>query len=195
MKIPGYAGTLTGTALGAAAVGLGLAALPLALPIGAAAGIIVDLLRRKHPAPPPQVMQSIMHFVPAPAQNAPAVAQASAKAAVSPPLQAVVLHSYLRAHPNLRVNMSRDLVLWTLISNFQVAFNNDPNAVKAFGGRKLAHNYKFDGPTAAALAFYTHDNIAPDPASFLPTDAPGSTSGSSASVSASASFGADKDMP
>src|SRR5271165_2001230 len=153
MKIPSAIGTVLGGVLGAAAVGLGVAALPVALPVGLGAGIIVDLLRRKHhvevtvtPPPPPQVVAMLSRI-------SPTTAQASAKAAASPPAQATALHQYLVKHPASRVNLSQDPTADLLVRMFQVAFNADAHAVKAFGNKKIPTNGAFGEVTAAALMF------------------------------------------
>jgi hypothetical protein len=186
MKVPAIIGTVMGGALGAAAVGLGIATLPIALPVGLGAGIVVDLLRRNHhvaltvtPPPPPQVAATL-------AQYAPTAVQASAKAASAPPAQATALHQYLVKHPASRVGLSKDPAADMLVRMFQAAFNADAHAVAAFGNKKLPTNGAFGNATAAALMFYTHDPIPPDPMAVLTGPA---TTGGGPEVSVSLSVG------
>lgn len=204
-KVPGFAATVAGALIGAGAVGLGLATLPIAIPVGLVAGGVVDLLRRKHnvavtvipppTTPPPAVMRMIILAAPhvQPAQMAASAAQAVS----SPPREATTLHAYLRANPASNMASMGMLQLMQvalqraqLVHAFQSAFNADPNAARAFGksggwSGGLATTGTFDGPTAAGLAFYTHDPIPADP---QPKMASPSNAEPSADLSASASL-------
>jgi hypothetical protein len=192
LKIPAIAGTLLGTALGAAAVGIGVATLPIALPVGAVAGIVIDVLRRKHNVavtvtPPPPI--AVMRMLP----QTPTMAASAAKAAAGPPVQATILHSYLLAMPASKLAAMSLVQLMPALSTraqlvraFQTAFNADPHAGVTFLHLKLPVTGVFDAPTASGLAFYTHDPIPADP---VYKDAPASPSAANdPSASASASL-------
>ena len=172
LKVPAAAGTVVGTALGAAAVGLGLATLPIALPAGAGAGVIIDILRRKHKAavivtpppsaPSPAVLRMILRSAPAGA-NAAQMAASATQAVAAPPPAATALHSFLKAHPLNKIGAFDLIARPGVIRAFQIAFNVDPNAVRAFAGKQLIVDGAYDAGTAAALTFYTHDPIPADP--------------------------------
>lgn len=202
LKVPAIAGTLVGTALGAVAVGVGVATLPIALPAGAAAGVLVDVLRRKHHVavtvaspPPPAVMQMIVRAAPPSAPSAAVVTARSTQASAAPPIQAILLHAYLHINPASKIGTGGLLQSITnatnrakVVRDFQSAFNIDANAVAAFGGKRLTVDGIFDAPTAAALAFFTHDPIPADPAGLAPTHAAAPPASPSADASADLSL-------
>ncbi len=199
-KVPGFAATVAGALIGAGAVGLGLATLPIAIPAGLVVGGVVDLLRRKHSVsvtviPPPSAPSvSVMRILNRASPNTPAatMAASAAQAVASPPPEATMLHAYLRANPYANMAKLGMLPLMQavaqraqLVRAFQQAFNLHELAARAFT-KTLAVNGTFDMPTSAALAFFTHDIIPADPKAAAP--ASGGDAGTSADATASASL-------
>lgn len=178
--LPSWAITAAGGVAGLAAAGVGMMALPIALPVGIAVGGAVDYYRHVHghkvtvgvsgpagsggsgpAAPPVPVMRMIIRASPAAAAAPMKAATASAAAAEAPIPEATTLYNYLAKYPDDRMVMGamffQNQPVPGLTQEFQAAFNKDP-ASKVLGQLKVDGVY--DAGTAAALAFFTHNPIA-----------------------------------
>ncbi len=168
LKFPSWGTTATGTAIGFAVGG------PIGAPIGAAVGGVVDLLRRRRKKVIPAVALAILQRA-APGVPAAALSAAASVANATPPKEATALHDYMRKH--MKIVWTGDPTAMLLIVNFQRAFMADPNAAAIRTKLKVAPTGFFDFPTSAALTFYTHDPVAPDPTTFLPKGGGGGAAG------------------
>jgi hypothetical protein len=156
MKWPKLTATVAGAATGFFVGG------PIGAPIGAAAGGLVDWLRRpKHKAPPAAAMRVM---VPAPGVTPSQLAQASAAASIQIPKEASDLHNFLKGNP-LGMIAFRTPTGLALIGAFQRHAMLDANLVSALGPQLPTGTY--DKRTSAALTFYTHDPIPPDPVTLI----------------------------
>ena len=174
IALPSWTGTAAGGIAGLALAGVGLVALPIAIPVALVAGAGLDLYRHKHghkltigvagpPAPPPiQVMKMIVHASPKAAAAPIAAAAASQAAAAAPIPEATRLQDYLVKYPGDRIVEGATFFALApvpgLVTDFQTAFNKDAPAVKALGTLPVTGAY--DASTSAALAYYTHEPIA-----------------------------------
>ena len=175
IALPSWTGTAAGGIAGLALAGVGLVALPIAIPVALVAGAGLDLYRHKHghkltigvaggpsAAPPLQVMKMIVHASPKAAAAPVAAAAASQAAAAAPIPEATRLQDYLMKYPGDRIVMGpmffQNAPVPGLVTDFQTAFNNDAPAVKALGTLPVTGAY--DASTSAALAYYTHEPIA-----------------------------------